>query len=131
MNGLKRINDRQGHLAGSRAICRVADALRSSCRTIDTVARFGGDEFAVVLAETGREGGDIVLRRLEDRLAADTVKPTLSVSGGVAMYPQDGETVTLLLRSADELLYEAKSHVANARKASRSSVATIQSGTLF
>jgi diguanylate cyclase (GGDEF)-like protein len=130
MNGLKKINDKYGHLVGSRALTRIADALRQSVRTIDTPARYGGDEFAVVLAETSEEGGKAVLRRVHERLAADSAKPAISVSGGVAVYPRDGDSPTLLLRAADQLLYAAKARTAAERKAAASSE-TEKTGTLF
>jgi diguanylate cyclase (GGDEF)-like protein len=109
MNGLKAINDRYGHLTGSRALCRVADVLRQSCRTVDTPARFGGDEFAVVLPETTEDGAVVVLARVCENVAADPDKPPISVSGGLAVFPRDGDSPTLLLRAADQALYEAKS----------------------
>ncbi len=132
MNGLKRINDKHGHLAGSRALCRVAETLRRSCRTTDTPARFGGDEFAIVLPETGEEGGHLVLDRVAERLAADPDRPKVSVSGGVAVFPRDGDSPTLLLRAADQALYEAKARTSAARKAA-ADVKTDErkTGTLF
>lgn len=108
MDGLKAVNDRFGHLAGSRAICRVADALRSCTRETDVVSRFGGDEFAIVLPESGDAGGDAVIGRVSERLASDRTAPILSVSGGHAVFPRDGDSPTLLLRAADQRLYAAK-----------------------
>jgi diguanylate cyclase (GGDEF)-like protein len=116
MNGLKRVNDRYGHLTGSRALCRVADALRQASRAIDTASRFGGDEFAVVLPETTFEGGERVLERVSEFLALDTTTPKISVSGGVAVFPDDGESPTVLLRAADRKLYDAKARAGTGRK---------------
>lgn len=109
LDGLKRINDRHGHLTGSRALCRLADILRRCCRSIDTAARFGGDEFALVLPETGAPAARQVAQRICDRLASDGEHPRLSVSLGVAIYPQDGDTIETLLHHADGALYEMKS----------------------
>jgi diguanylate cyclase (GGDEF)-like protein len=132
MNGLKRVNDRYGHLTGSRALCRVGDALRQASRAIDTPARFGGDEFAIVLPETTNEGGMRVLERVSELLSLDPVAPRISVSGGVAVFPEDGESPTILLRAADRKLYEAKGKVVSGRReAAHRRETQGMSGTLF
>jgi len=108
LDGLKRINDRHGHMTGSRALCRLADVLCSCCRDIDTPARFGGDEFALVLPETDAEAANRVARRICESVANDGKGPTLSVSVGIAVYPQNGETIERLLSQADSALYSVK-----------------------
>ena len=108
LDGLKQINDKHGHLVGSLALRRVAETLLGSCRGIDTAARFGGDEFALVLPETGDAAAWHVARRVAERVARDGEKPVLSMSMGVAIYPRDGATLEALLNAADRSLYEAK-----------------------
>jgi diguanylate cyclase (GGDEF)-like protein len=107
LDGLKQINDRYGHLIGSHALCRVADVL-SFCRDIDTAARYGGDEFAVVLPETEVEAANQVAQRICDSIANDGMEPRLSISVGVAAYPHDGERIEALLRAADVAMYSMK-----------------------
>ncbi|HEY0767501.1 MAG TPA: MASE1 domain-containing protein [Steroidobacteraceae bacterium] len=108
MDGLKEVNDRFGHLVGNRALTRIAECLRSACRVTDTAARFGGDEFAIILPETSEEGARQLAGRIADRLAADDERPRLSVSIGIAMFPRDGATAENLLSAADRELYRAK-----------------------
>ena len=106
---LKKINDRYGHMIGSQALCRVSDALRVHCRAMDTAARYGGDEFGVILPETTVAAARLVASRIRNQLAVDSQQPRLSVSTGVAVYPRDGERIEALLRAADYELYEMKS----------------------
>ena len=108
LDGLKRINDRCGHLVGNQALCRLADVLSACCRGIDTPARFGGDEFAVVLPETHAQDANQVARRICESLASDGNGPTLSVSVGIAVYPHQGYSIERLLCEADSKLYLMK-----------------------
>jgi diguanylate cyclase (GGDEF)-like protein/PAS domain S-box-containing protein len=108
LDGMKQINDSYGHLAGNRALCRLADIFRFSCRSIDTPARYGGDEFAIVLPETGAKDAMIVGKRICERLSSDREGPMLSVSIGTAVYPEDGATIDSLFQSADRALYAMK-----------------------
>src|SRR6266851_2647416 len=108
MDGLKTINDHYGHLTGSRALVRLGKILRSHSRAIDTAARYGGDEFALVLPEAGRDIAARVVGRVRERLAAEAEPPALSVSAGVAAFPEDGDTPEKLLAAADRALYRMK-----------------------
>jgi diguanylate cyclase (GGDEF)-like protein len=116
MDGLKQINDELGHLIGSRAVCRFAETLKAACRDSDTAARYGGDEFVVVLPSSDESGAQAVITRVIERLAEDRVKPELATSAGVAVYPKDGSTPTTLLSAADRALYAVKAHKASVRR---------------
>jgi len=108
LDGLKAINDRFGHLVGNRALCRLAQVLADCCRSVDTAARQGGDEFALVLPETGAAAATLVARRICELLANDAEEPLLSVSVGVASCPEDAENIGTLLYAADKALYAMK-----------------------
>lgn len=108
LDGLKKINDEFGHQIGTRALCRVADVLRFHSRVIDTSARHGGDEFALVLPETTDRGAQEVVTRVCDRVANDGQHPTVSLSAGFAVYPRDGNTIETLMNAGDRSLYRMK-----------------------
>ena len=111
LDGLKKINDSYGHIVGSRALCRLGEVLRAHCRGVDTPARYGGDEFAVVLPETTAKGAEQIAARIRERVAKDGEAPAISVSVGIAVFPEDGETIETLLSRADHSLYDMKRHL--------------------
>src|SRR5260370_3419661 len=108
LDGLKKINDAHGHLVGSRALCRLANILRIHCRQIDTAARYGGDEFVLILPETDSEAARRVAERICERLRSDDEEPSMSASAGTAIYPQDGRTMDELVGAAGRHLYGAE-----------------------
>src|SRR5260370_5255698 len=110
MDGLKIINDHYGHLTGSRALVRIGKILRNHSRAIDTAARYGGDEFALVLPEAGKDIASRVVSRIRELLSAEPEHPALSVSAGVAAFPEDGDTPEKLLGAAGRALYPMKNH---------------------
>ena len=108
LDELKKINNSYGHLVGSRAICRLADILRIHCRAVDTAARYGGDEFALVLPESQEDEAHRVANRIREVLAADDEQPAISASIGISVYRGDGERIEKLLSEADQDLYAEK-----------------------
>jgi diguanylate cyclase (GGDEF)-like protein len=103
LDGLKAINDSSGHQAGSAAIKQAAAAWASLLRETDVIARFGGDEFAVILPGSSLDAAAIVAERL--RVAIESHRASVSI--GVAQWDGD-EAMDQLIERADEALYEAK-----------------------
>ena len=108
LDDLKQVNDRLGHLAGNKALKRLAAVMREQCRATDLAARYGGDEFAVVLIDADKQMAEHVAQRIESGARADGGTPPISVSVGCAVYPGDGTTPQDLLESADRQLYRRK-----------------------
>jgi diguanylate cyclase (GGDEF)-like protein/PAS domain S-box-containing protein len=121
LDELKKVNDQFGHLTGDRALCRLGQILKDCCRSIDTAARHGGDEFALVLPETGWAAATLVSRRICDLLANDAEDPVLTVSVGLASFPKDAGTIGTLLYAADKALYAMKAAQPRALPAGQSS----------
>lgn len=106
IDNFKSINDNQGHLAGDEVIRDVAKLAAGSIRSRDKLGRYGGDEFIILLPQTGVKDALYVGNRLVKR-AADELHPcTLSL--GISVFPADGQTATALIEAADGSLYEAK-----------------------
>ncbi len=108
LDDLKVVNDRFGHLAGNRALKRLAEVMNEQCRSTDLAARYGGDEFAVLLVDGDPGMARQIAGRIEHALGARREEPRLGVSIGISIFPDDGRSVQDLLEAADRELYQRK-----------------------
>ena len=108
LDDLKSINDRFGHLAGNRALKRLARVMKEHCRTTEIAARYGGDEFAILLLDAEGERAQNVAERIGRCLRSQTDSHPLSVSIGYSVYPADGSSAPELFEAADKRLYQSK-----------------------
>jgi diguanylate cyclase (GGDEF)-like protein len=120
LDHLRDVNNRYGHQAGDAVIRRVAEQLRAGIRTFDVPARFGGEEFAILLPETGKRRARVIAERLRQMVAdqefraarlgarASATTFTITLSLGVATFPDDAVTAESLIARADQAAYAAK-----------------------
>jgi diguanylate cyclase (GGDEF)-like protein len=117
LDGLKMINDRFGHRAGSETLRRVARLIRTELRETDIAARWGGDEFTILAPHTSIDAGVALAERVRSRIAADAAGWPLTASIGVSSAtPEDSAPIepSMLMRAADAAMYEAKKRGKNA-----------------
>ncbi len=113
LDGFKPVNDRLGHAAGDMVLRQVAKRLKQCVRESDTVARFGGDEFVLLLqGVVSREAVSDMAQKVLDTISAEIMvagEPChVGASIGISLYPEDGDTIETVLNSADQAMYRAK-----------------------
>jgi diguanylate cyclase (GGDEF)-like protein len=114
LDGFKLVNDVHGHMAGSRTLIEVGEVLRQNVRDVDVVARWGGDEFGVILPETASEGAEVMAQRLCARirerrfLGSLGLEVQITASIGVASFPEHAHDAAALLAAADAAMYHVK-----------------------
>ena len=126
-DNLKTVNDTHGHEAGNRLLRQLTRLVQAELRYTDVLARYGGDEFVVLLPETPAKGAMEVANRIRDAVAgtpldAEGPRIACTVSIGIASHPEDGGTLDALLSRADRAMYQAK-------QAGRNRVAAFETAT--
>ena len=130
LDHFKEVNDTHGHLVGSKLLREMAELIRGSLRLIDYAFRYGGDEFVILLPQTGKESANVVARRLHERvnekkfMAEEGLNLHLTPSIGLATYPVDATTKAEMIRLADEAMYLVKN-------TSRNNIAVANVGILL
>jgi len=129
LDHFKLVNDTHGHLVGSRLLAEIGNALKVHCRLIDFAFRYGGDEFVVLLPQTGKDQALVVAKRLRDAMRASSfcreegLNLNVRASIGLATYPHDARTAHDVIRQADGMMYVVKN-------SSRDNIGIAQRGML-
>jgi diguanylate cyclase (GGDEF)-like protein len=127
LDHFKRVNDLYGHLTGSRLLAEIARTIRHNVRGIDSAFRYGGDEFIVLLPQTGKDAALEVTQRLLHSLRdtryllSEGLELQMMASFGIASYPEDGTSIQEIIGAADEMMYLVKN-------LSRGNIAVAQRG---
>src|SRR5579859_4224916 len=114
LDHFKQVNDTHGHLVGSKLLAEIGYLVKAQLRLIDYAFRYGGDEFVVLLPQTGKDSAAVVARRLRDSLRGsmfckeEDLNLNIRASMGVATYPHDAKTPHDIIRQADEMMYLVK-----------------------
>lgn len=123
IDNFKQYNDRQGHPTGNLALRKLAKILSTSVRESDTVVRYGGEEFAIILPDTTKDGAFLVAEKLRRKVEkarfpskSGKINKKLTFSGGISSFPYDAKTEDELIEKADQALYLAKQSGKNAIK---------------
>jgi len=110
LDRFKDINDTFGHDAGDRALEAISQFLQKNIRDVDTISRYGGEEFVMLIPDADKDAAFSLAERLREELARINLAPLppITVSLGIASYPQDGTEIELLIKKADAAMYAAK-----------------------
>jgi diguanylate cyclase (GGDEF)-like protein len=114
LDHFKRVNDTHGHLIGSKLLAEIGYLIKAQLRLIDYAFRYGGDEFVVLLPQTGKESSLVVARRLLENMREscfckeENLNLNVRASIGLATYPHDAKTPHDVIRQADEMMYLVK-----------------------
>src|SRR5246127_5990600 len=114
LDHFKHVNDTHGHLIGSKLLAEIGYLIKAQLRLIDFAFRYGGDEFVVLLPQTGKDAALVVARRLRDSLRAsafckeESLNLNVRASMGLATYPHDAKSPNDIIRQADEMMYMVK-----------------------
>ena len=129
LDHFKNVNDTYGHLVGSKLLTEIGYTIKTHLRLIDYAFRYGGDEFVILLPQTGKESAQIVAKRLRDVyrgskfLRDDGLDINVRASMGIATYPEDAKSAHEIIRQADEMMYTVKN-------TTRDNIAVAQQGVL-
>jgi len=116
LDNFKKINDTYGHTAGDRVLKAVGSYLKDSIRDVDSIGRYGGEEFIMFLPETSKKAAHVLADRLRigvSEIKMDEKLPGVTISLGISTFPEDGKTLNELLDKADAALYRAKANGRN------------------